>query len=331
MKLGLYSITYLGVWYRGPALALGELIDRARAYGYDGVEIDGKRPHGNPLDLPAARCLELRRKAEDAGVEIYAVAANNDFSSPIPEHRESQLVYMRELIRMTADLGVRTLRVFAGWPGVTISPEAGSYTAARRVWREAHVDVPTERTWDACRDGLIEAARWAGDAGVTLALQNHAPVTNSPADTLRMIHEVASPHLKACLDAPMAARQGVAGGEPMRQAALSVRGLQVLSHFGGEYERQADGTVKGFVREPDMTLTPENYYADFVQGMREIGYDGYFGYELCHPLPKVDGEPVGIGFADNQARLAAEYMRGVLQRNVGNIALSSSAVAGLPY
>jgi sugar phosphate isomerase/epimerase len=300
------------------------------------VEIDGKRPHGNPLDLPAARCQALRRTAEDAGVEIYAVAANNDFSSPIPEHRESQLVYLRELIRMTADLGVRTIRVFAGWPGVTISPEAGNYTAARRVWREAHVEVPEERTWDLCREGLIEAARWAGDAGVTLALQNHAPVTNDPADTLRMIHEVASPHLKACLDAPMAARQGVAPGEPMRQAALSVRGLQVLSHFGGEYERQADGSIRGYDRGPDLTLTPEHYYADFVQGMREIGYEGYFGYELCHPLPKVDGEPVGIGFADNQARLAAEYMRAILQRgasqrNEGNSALSSSAVAGLPY
>jgi sugar phosphate isomerase/epimerase len=331
VKLGLYSITYLGVWYRGPALTLDELIDRAREYGYDGVEIDGKRPHGNPLDLPAARCQELRRKAADAGVEIYAVAANNDFSSPIPEHRESQLVYLRELIRMTADLGVRTLRVFAGWPGGTMAPEGGSYAAARRVWREAHVEVPAERTWDSCRDGLIECARWAGDAGVTLALQNHAPVTNSPADVLRMIREIASPHVKACLDAPMAARQGVASGEPMRQAALSVRGLQVLSHFGGEYERQADGSIQGYDRGPDMTLTPEDYYADFVQGMREIGYEGYFGYELCHPLPNVDGQPVGIGFADNQARLAAEYMRGVLQRNVGNSALSSSAVAGLPY
>ncbi|MBI3697300.1 MAG: sugar phosphate isomerase/epimerase, partial [Acidobacteria bacterium] len=47
MKIGLYSITYLGVWYRGPALTLEQLIDRARKYGYDGVEIDGKRPHGN--------------------------------------------------------------------------------------------------------------------------------------------------------------------------------------------------------------------------------------------------------------------------------------------
>jgi sugar phosphate isomerase/epimerase len=309
MKIGLYSITYLGIWYRGAGLTVEELIERARRFGYDGVEIDGKRPHGSPLDLSRPRCLELQRKAQDAGIEIYAVAANNDFSSPIPEHRESQLAYVRDLIRMSADLGVKTLRVFAAWPGVTLSPDGATYTKARQIWREAHLDLAESQTWEWCRQGLAEAARRAGDAGVTLALQNHAPVTNSPDDMLRMIREIASPHLKACLDAPLAARQGVTS---MREAAQATGALQVLSHFGGEYERQPDGSVRGYVRNPDLTLTPEDYYADFVQGMRDIGYTGYIGYELCHPLPKVNGEPVGIDFADTNAQLAAEYVRGII-------------------
>lgn len=309
MRIGLYSITYLGLWYRGRALTVEEVIDRARACGYDGVEIDGKRPHGNPLDLPRNRCVELQNRAHDAGVEIYAVAANNDFSSPIPEYRESQLLYMRELIRMTADLGVKTLRTFAAWPGVTTSPDGGQYTTARRVWREAHLGVSDEQTWEWCRDALIESARWAGDRGVTLALQNHPPVTMNPGDMLRMIREVGSPFVKACLDAPLAAKQGVTS---MQQAARDVGPLQVLSHFGGEYERAADGSVRGYDRNPDLTLTPLNYYADFAQGMQEIGYEGYVGYELCHPLPKVNGETVGIEFADNNARLAAEYMRAIV-------------------
>jgi sugar phosphate isomerase/epimerase len=309
MKLGLYSITYLGLWYRGPALSVEELIMRAREYGYDGVELDGKRPHGNPLDLPAERCLDLQKRAHDAGIEIYAVAANNDFSSPVPEHREAQLLYVRDLIRMTADLGARTLRMFAAWPGVTLSAEGASYTTARRLWRDAHQGVSADQTWDWCREGLVESARIAGNAGVTLALQNHAPVTNSPGDVLRMIREVGSPHLKACIDAPLAALQGVTS---MQQAARDVGALQVLTHFGGEYDRGPDGNVRGFDRNPDLTLTPESYYADFAEGMQEIGYEGYIGYELCHPLPKVDGQTVGIEFADANARLAAEYMRGIV-------------------
>jgi sugar phosphate isomerase/epimerase len=309
MKIGLYSITYLGIWYRGPALTLEELIDRARRFGYDGIEIDGKRPHGNPLDLPRARCLDLQRKAKDQGVEIYAVAANNDFSSPVPEHRESQLAYVRDLIRMTADLGAKTLRMFAAWPGVTLSADGATYLKARQIWREAHLEVAAEQTWEWCREGLVEAARLAGEAGVTLALQNHAPVTNSPGDMLRMIRDVDSPHLKACLDAPLAAKQEITS---MRDAARSVGGLQVLTHFGGEYDRQPDGTVASYIRHPDFTLTPESYYADFAQGMQDIGYEGYTGYELCHPLPKVNGEPVGIEFADKNAQLAAEYMRRIV-------------------
>src|SRR5579863_5411665 len=115
VKIGLYSITYLGVWYNGPGLSLFELIDCARRFGYNGIEIDGKRPHGNPLDMPTAHCREVRRRAQDAGIDIYAVAANNDFSSPIPEHRECQIALVRDLIRMTADLGAPCLRLFAAW------------------------------------------------------------------------------------------------------------------------------------------------------------------------------------------------------------------------
>jgi sugar phosphate isomerase/epimerase len=308
MKIGLYSITYLGLWYRGPALTIEEIVGRAQRFGYEGIEIDGKRPHGNPADLPRSRCLELGGRARDAGVEIYAVAANNDFSSPIPEHRESQLLYVRDLIRMTADLGGPVLRMFAAWPGVTMQDGTARYLTARRLWRETHLESTPEETWDRCRDGLIEAARWAGDQGVTLALQNHPPVTNTPGDMLRMIEEVASPHLKACLDAPLAAKQGIAS---MLDTAHAVRGLQVLSHFGGEYERRSDGSVLGNVRHPDDSLTPEDYYAEFAQGMRGIGYDGYIGYELCHPLPPIDGRPAGLDFADRNAQLAAEYMRAI--------------------
>jgi sugar phosphate isomerase/epimerase len=313
VKLGLYSITYLGVWYRGPALTLEAVIDRAREYGYDGIEIDGKRPHGNPLDMPAARCREIRSRAADAGVPVYAVAANNDFSSPIPEHREAQLLYVRDLVRMTADLGAPVLRVFLAWPGVTLGANGATYDVARRVWRIAHHDAADGQAWDRCRDGLIEAARWASDAGVTLALQNHQPVLEDHRDMLRMIAEVDSPALKACFDAPLARMYGASPPE-IREAAREVGSLQVLSHFGGEYERGPDGGVRGLAWNRDGSRTPEDYYAEFLRGMADIGYAGYLGYELCHPLPQVDGVTVGPDFADLNARLAAEYLRGLIHQ-----------------
>src|SRR5579862_8198516 len=194
VKIGLYSITYGGVWYRGDALTVEQVIGRAKKFGYQGVEIDGKRPHGNPLDMPTARCRQLRDLARDQGIEIYAVSGNNDFSSPIPEHREAQLLYARELMRMTAALGAKTLRVFLAWPGVTMLPEGGSrYDIAQAVWKAEHKDFSPEQTWGWCRQCLVEAARMAGDFGVTLALQNHPPVIERGyVDALRMAREVGS-------------------------------------------------------------------------------------------------------------------------------------------
>jgi sugar phosphate isomerase/epimerase len=298
MKMGLYSITFLGIWYRGRALSLEEVIQRAKKYGYDGVEIDGKRPHGNPLDWPERRCRTLRAMADDQGIEIYSVAANNDFSSPIPEHRECQITYVRELIRMASDFGARTLRVFFAWPGVTKHPEIASYSIARAVWDVTHEHFSEEETWAWCRQSLIECAHYAGDAGLTLALQNHRPVIKDYQDVLRMVREVNSPHLKVCLDVPIMPDKSA---ENIRRAAQAVGSLQVLSHFGGEYERGPDGKVGG-----------ARFYEDLVGAMREIGYQGYIGYELCHSLPVVDGQTVGIEYAERNAQLAAEFMRGLI-------------------
>jgi sugar phosphate isomerase/epimerase len=196
VKVGLYSITFLGVWYRGKEMPLDEMIRWAKKAGYEGVEIDGKRPHGNPLDWPTPRCKELRKIADGEGIPIYGVAANNDFSSPIPEFREAQLAYVRDLIRMTADVGAKTLRVFLAWPGVTCHPQIARYNIAQDIWRTTHAKFTEEETWNWCRDGMMEACKYAADWGVTLALQNHAPVIKDHRDVLRMVREVNSPQLK---------------------------------------------------------------------------------------------------------------------------------------
>jgi sugar phosphate isomerase/epimerase len=311
MKIGLYSITYLGMWYRGAALSLPEMIGVAKKFGYDGIEIDGKRPHGNALDWPRGRCRELRSQADGQGIEIFAVAANNDFSNPVPEVREAQICYLRELIRMTADLGAPTLRVFLAWWGVTRHPQLATYDIAEGLWPIVHEKFSTEEIWGWCRDALVECARYAGEAGITLALQNHRPLIENHHDLLRMIKEVDSPHLKACLDVPLMKDKSVA---TIRQAAQAVGSLQVLSHFGGEFERKADGSIRGFERNDGVVgIDTHDYYRDFVSAMRDIGYKGYFGYELCHQLPIEGGQTVGIEYAHHNAQLAQQFLRQIMQ------------------
>jgi sugar phosphate isomerase/epimerase len=310
MKLGLYSITYLGIWYRGKALTLPEMIKRGKKYGYDGIEIDGKRPHGCPLDWPPSRCRELCAIASGEGIEIFAVAANNDFSNPVPEVREAQICCVRDVIRMTSDLGAPLLRVFMAWWGVTRHPRLASYDIPKRLWPIVHEGFAAEEIWGWCRESLVECARYAGDAGVTLALQNHKPVIKDHHDVLRMVEEVDSPHLKVCLDAPLMPDRSTAAIE---QATREVGPLQVLSHFGGEFERRADGSIRGFDMFDGVIRGDTNqYYRDFVRSMRQIGYTGYLSYELCHPLPVIDGRTVDISYAHQNAQLAAEFMHDLI-------------------
>jgi sugar phosphate isomerase/epimerase len=311
----LYSVTYIGLWYRGEALSMEEILERARTFGYGGIEIEAKRPHGFPLDWPRQRCQEFRQRSSDAGIEITGLAAMNDFSSPIGEYREAQLANVRDLIRMASDVGTGVVRVFLGWPGAHRTPEGGGrYDLAQRTWDQVHENIPEQETWDHCRDCLVEAARIAGEEGVTLALQNHKPVIRTYHDVLRMVREVGSPNLKVCLDAPIMENK-----EPdyLRRAVLETGALQVQSHFGGEYERSTpDGPIlcpiirgvwgKGLERPGYWQY---NFYLPFIEALLETGYRGAIGYELCHPLPVIDGKTVGIDFVDANARLALEFIR----------------------
>jgi sugar phosphate isomerase/epimerase len=296
-----------------------QLLDRCKAYGYEGLEIEDKRPHGCSVDWPAKRCHEFRKQAADSGVEIACVAGNNDFSSPVPEHREANLAKVQDLIRMTSQLGAKNLRVFFAWYGGTRLPEGGGrYDIGQKIWDVAHEDFTETQAWEWCRECFVDAARWAGESGVTLALQNHRPLVAGYKDVLRMIKEVGSPHLKACIDAPLMESRDPAY---LRNAVHETGKLQVHSHFGGDFEQEAPdkpvrqirvrgGWRKDYVYGPGYIDDDVNL--PFVRAMLETGYRGYLGYELCHPLPKVNGKVVGLDYADRQARLAAQFIRGVI-------------------
>jgi sugar phosphate isomerase/epimerase len=318
IKPVLYSITFGACWYKGTGLTLGEVAERAKKYGFAGIEVDGKRPGGYSLDWPRKRCAEFRKKVEDSGLVVAATAANNDFSSPIPEHRESQLADVKDLIRMTSDMGSKTLRVFFAWPGVTHNPEGGSrYDIAQDAWAFLHKNFSEEQNWEWCREGMTEAAKIAGNYGVTLALQNHKPVLKTYHDTIRMVKEVGSPHLKICLDAPIMENHDPAY---LRQAVMDAGSLVVHSHYGGEFVRQQPG---GEILRPAIQGTfgggytrngyeKEDIYLPFFKALLETGYRGYIGYELCHPLPVVNGQLVGVDFVESNVQLGLEYIKGVI-------------------
>lgn len=306
MKVGLYSITYSGTWYKGELLSIKEMIRKAKALGYEGIEIDLKRPHGFPLDLDEKARTEIREFAESEGIEIPAVAGNNNFVSPIPEQRENELLMLHEQIRLASDLGAKVLRIFAAWRGVTYRDGIATYDMILNYEKNQYPDTTKLERWNWARECIKEGSEWAEKYKVILALQNHRPLIENYEDMVAMVREVGSDYLKCCLDAPCEPCQD---DDYLIEAVRETGNLQVLSHFNGEWTKDSKGEVVYIKHRPDAILAN---YPVFIKALREIGYDGYINYEFCHPALR-DHQAAGIDYIDEQAAYALEYIRKLIQ------------------
>lgn len=285
MKIGLYTITYLGIWYEGNAIPLKELMHKAKRDGWEGIELDTKRPHASPMDLSVDQRKELRDLAGELDLPISAVSPNSDLSSHVPEQLEAMICYVRECIKLTRDVGSSICKVFAAWPGVIVRNGLGSY----HYTRELPDPFPewTEERWDNVRESLKELSKVAEDHGVILALQNHEPVTKNEDDVLRLIKEVGSPALKACMD------------HGTTETVRKTGNLQVHSHYNGEFRKDSSGK---------LVSTHKVGYGEFVDALVASGYNGFMNWEFCHPALKY-GKPAGIDYVEKVTREALEYMK----------------------
>ena len=239
MKIGLYGITYRGVWYRGEAVDVFSLVRLARQQGWEGLELDTERPHAAPMDLSADDRKRLRDLAGEVGIELCAVSPNCDLSSPVPVQREAMICYVRECIKLAHDLGSPICKIFAAWRGITLHDGLATYDDTYGYNQYGF--------WKGDRRGLVvqsmrELCRVAEDHGIVLAMQNHGPdIVNRYQDVLSLIEEVGSPSFKACMDINIEPE-----ADSPQHAHEMVKGsgaLQVHSHMNGEFARRSDGSV----------------------------------------------------------------------------------------
>jgi len=321
IKISLYTISYSGAYYKGDALSFEEIAKRAKQYGYDNIELDNKRPNGNPMDLSADRRKQMRDFAGNLGLDIPVVAANNDFTSPVPELQECQLLMVRETVRLAKDVGAKIVRVHFAWPGLPIHNGQGTYDFGRPDQPSAGIDFYNFQRqypycnwldrWHFCRYALKEAAKMAEEFGVVLALQNHKPLMRTWKDTLDMVQDINSPWLKVCLDLPIMERYSEK--DYVENAIRSVgKDLLVHSHFGGEYARGTASAVHQIIPPGKVFSTPHPDYAHFLGVLADIGYEGSFAFELCHPVLNKDLTPAGIETAHEQVDLAQKHIRAIL-------------------
>ena len=272
MKLGLFSISYAGLWGQD-RLDLLSFIGKAAALGYDAVMIAGKRPHLSPLDTTPGRLAEVRAALDRAGIGCAVIAGYTDFSGAMAAEvpvLEMQIAYVEALARIGSQLGARVVRVFTAYEA------------------EGH---PTATVWGRVVTSLRECCDRAAAHGVTVAVQNHHDIGVHSDALLELLHDIDRPNCKLGFDAWSPALRGEDLYEAARRMAPHTAITTNADYVRLPRFRYRPDLVNYAPAAPDMVRAVpfgDGFidYKAFFAGLREGGFDGIATYEMCSPLMK---------------------------------------------
>ena len=286
-KISLDTVGYAGYFYEGDPLTLEKAMERAAEFGFDAVDVWPHRPIGFPMDVSKDRRKKLVESAEKLGLKFAAIEAITDFRRSdhiLVPRQEKEILFVKECCELAQDLGCPIVRILAGFVGYFwhIGWNLGYSNTA--MWNARTIEVSKEEDflieWEFAKAGIRECAMIAQDYGVTLALQNHPPLTNSTEETIAMTEEIDHPNLKIGLDLPLFESQDTefiwemvrkVGKE--RMAHTHLIGIRFMGGLGNVY---------GF-KEVLPEEGQENWI-EFFKACKEIGYEGYFAQEQCSPV-----------------------------------------------
>jgi len=313
MKTSLDTIGYPAYFYDGKPLTLEEALERTAKFGFDALEIWPHRPIGCPLDISKDRRKRLVEQAQKLALVFSGVGPSTDFTRPdhiLARKQEKEIMYVKECCELAQDLGTSTVRIFGCFRGYLwpLGGEKGYGNVS--WWNTRTIEVSQEKDflqeWEFVKAAVKECAEIAADYNVTLALQNHPPLTNNTEETLEMIEEIDHPNLKMCLDLPLFESQDKDFIWDMvrrvgRQMVHShVIGIQFLQGLTGPY---------GF-----KEVSPENgreNWIEFFKACHEVGYDGYFAHEQCSPVILKGHKIATIEEFDKRYEETAKWMKKV--------------------
>jgi len=288
MKKALHSVSYAGYWGQ-VQLPVERVIEKAAAFGYDGIMLTGKRPHGSLLDMDRRARRRLRKRLESARVELACVAGYNDFSggweTPDVPLREMQIYYITEWARLASDLGGNLVRIFTAFDRASLS---------------------YDQQWNWCVEAIRECCRRAAPLGVKIGVQNHHDLAADYRSMADLLREVAEPNCIAMFDAWSPALHGVDIKEAVRTIAPFI-GFTTVADYVRRPRFKYHPPLVNYTRETDVVRAVpmgEGFidYQGFFAALKEVGYDGWVGYEMCSPLQ-------GGGSEENLDRCAQAFLQ----------------------
>ncbi len=269
VKLGLSMWSYVAAWRRGE-MDIPAFIHEAARLGVAGVELLDFFWRDRDAELPAVQTA-LRETGLPCGV--YSVA--NNLALPDPAERQMQVARITDGVDNAALFGADTVRVFAG------NAAPGMELEVARDWIVA---------------GLTDAAAYAQEAGVTLALENHGLLAGK-ADQVRLILDaVNSPALRANPDTG----NFLLVHEAPHEAVAALAAHAQMAHFKDfrvvpdDYPGFAYSAVDGVkfagaaIGEGDIDLT------DCLRALRAANFHGWLNIEYEAEEDPLAGVPRSV-------------------------------------
>ena len=254
MKLGLSMWSYAAPVRRG-ILDIPGFIHEAKRLGAEGVELLDFFWKDRELELPA---VEAALAETGLPVGVYSVA--NNFVLPDKSARAEQVGVIRDGVDNAAHFGAKTVRVFSG---------------------NADPDFTYEQSLLWIIEGLKEAAAYAYDQGMTLALENHGHLAGRSDQVQTILNAVASPALKANPDTG----NFLLVHQASHTAVADLATRAAMCHF--KDFRVVPDTYTGFAYEGVEGLKfagtaigeGEVDLPDCITSLRQAGFDGWLNIE----------------------------------------------------
>ena len=147
-KLAVFPKAYMDDLCVDGTMLVKDWLDIAGELDVDGVEWYS----GFIENKVSSNWKVFRSMAEDRGLEIPMVCCSPDFTHPDPGFRAQQVLYEKNFINMSSELGAKYCRVLSG---------------------QRRPEVPKEDGLNYASECIIECVQYAQERGIELVLENH--------------------------------------------------------------------------------------------------------------------------------------------------------------
>lgn len=218
--------TYSFWQFRGERLDIGACIDKAAAFGFDGVEI----LHVQMRDESNAAVQALKKRAHSLGLPLMGFSTHQGFVYPDRDARSTNIQKTLYQIDLAYRLGIPTMRINTGRWGTTRSFDDLMANKGIEPPLPGHTE---DQAFGWVTEAIEKLLPRAEECGVVLGLENHWGLGRTAKGVLRIVETINSPWLQMTLDTGNFLEDSYAQMEAMASSAVPIALVQAKTYFGG--------------------------------------------------------------------------------------------------